>query len=147
MNAIFRKYPDCVLVIDLRAEFDVEESSAIVEKIQTHKPVKHLVWIVPSAVWASNPKAFVHLLQSARKQTQTGGPLGPTSVVCSEYMALDWVGPVRALAIALYGKDAEIEYQIDGMVNSSPLLTDLHTVHPDATFVRINGRRPKVDLF
>lgn len=147
MNADYRRFPGGVLVIDLRKQVDIPDWSSIAQGAITQSPFGFALWICPACLWANNQKEFIAAIQQVRTHAGPGGQTGPTALIAPDFMPLDWVGPVRALAIPIYGTSARIEWRTatEERIQSDPLQDP--PPHPeDATFIRMVGRRPKVDL-
>ena len=147
MNADFQIFPGGVLVIDLRKTSQKQDWSSIVRGATDHEPYAFALWICPAHHWASDQKALIAAIQTVRTKAGLGGQTGPTALIAPDFMPLDWIGPVRALAIPIYGTSARIEWRTKAgdVVQTDPLL-EFPSPDTDATFIRLHGRRPKVDL-
>ena len=147
MNVNFHRFPGDLLVIDLRETSEMEDWSKVSDSALQHLPCTFVIWICPAHHWASRQKALIAAIQAVRMHSGLGGQTGPTALIAPDFMPLDWVGPVRALAIPIYGTSAQIEWRTEAgtLIQGSPLEPCPSFEHA-VTFVRLHGRRPKVDL-
>jgi len=148
MKLNFHRFPGQVLVIDLQPLATNPDWSSVIEQIRSQIPFSHLVWICPGRMWIDGQKEFIAAMQIARTLTVAGGATGPTALVCPDAMALDWVGPVRSLAIPIYGTSATIQWlDSNGESQSCSPLEPPPAFEKTSQLQQITGRRPKVDLF
>jgi hypothetical protein len=147
MNSLFQRFPGGLLVIDLRGLTEIKNKSWLAHQVQAQKPFTFALWICPARHWTTDQKELIAMIQTVRKQAGRGGITGPTALLASDFMPLDWVGPVRALASPIFGAAAEIEWvnQTGDSQRCSPL-EQPPAFSDKARFVKMSGRRPKVDL-
>lgn len=147
MKPKFIKYPGQLLAIDLRGIQSPISWTEVGVEAMTYAPFSFVLWICPSSIWADHQTDFIATIQSLRRHSGTGGRTGPTALVCPDFMALDWIGPVRAMAIPIYGNDISLFWsQKDGTEAQCNPLEPLPCPPEDTLFIRCTGRRPKVDL-
>lgn len=121
--------------------------SEVHAEASNYAPFSFVLWICPSRIWADHQTHFIATIQSVRQYAGSGGRTGPTALVCPDFMALDWVGPVRAMAIPIYGKDITLTWTTqDGTQHHCNPLHEAPPDHPETQFVQCVGKRPKVDL-
>jgi hypothetical protein len=139
--------PARVYVIDLTHAEHPANFDRVLSQVQARAPFAAIAWIIPARFWRSDQKALVAAIQQARRHTDEARITGPTAIVCPDFMALDWVGPVRASAISIHGKEASLEWtDSNGVEHKTPVLHATEAKDTTGTFIRFRGRRPRVDL-
>ena len=134
-------------MIDLRGPEEINDWTPYLEETQKRQPFTCALWICPARHWSQKQKELIAVIQTVRKIAGPGGNTGPTALIAPDFMPLDWVGPVRSLAIPIYGTTAEIEWQDgDGHTHRTSPLEPPPKVSGRSEFVALHGRRPKADL-
>ena len=147
LNIKFLKYAGDFLAIDLGDAQPPLSWPEVHTEALTHAPFSFVLWICASPIWASDQTAFIAAIQALRQHAGAGGRTGPTAIACTDFMALDWVGPVRALAIPIYGTELTLAWTSpDGALHQCNPLHDPPPWVEGTRFQSCTGRRPKVDL-
>jgi len=135
--------------VDLRPVQPPISWDALCEAVEARGACAVVIWVTPARFFGADHGSapLISMIQRCRRLSGTGGTLGPTALICSDFMPIDYIGPVRASAIQIGGQRSEVVVaDFEGVERKLAVLDPPAIALEGDQYIRLIRTRPRLDF-